>query len=281
MVLRKVLPALLLTTISLQAMEIVWTRTTGQWPVEASPLVIKSNLTGKDEILLLNRGGQLLLWDAEGLPLGSGQDGMVSQLPAGRWTTAPTLIANSSGTRFVVASVEGKVIGLDPIFQRVWEHQLSGQTVWGRAIPAVLQGASGETRVIFSDLSGTLTCLSMDGQTVWTNAPGLGSSKAPAQVIKTKSGESLILFPAGSTLSCYEDNGKVRWKRVDLGPEIVTRPEALSLPDRDLILCGSSSGRLFALGTDGEIRWERALGDPLSHSLTCLFRRERPPLILF
>ena len=42
-------------------MDIQWTRMAGQWPVEASPLVLKSDSSAKEEILVLNRGGQLLL----------------------------------------------------------------------------------------------------------------------------------------------------------------------------------------------------------------------------
>src|SRR2546426_6950495 len=116
------------------AMEIQWTRMAGQWPVEASPLVIKST-NGTEEILVLNRGGQLLLWTAEGTAIGPGQDGLVAQLPEGRWTTAPTLVDGPSGARFVVASVEGQVLGLDRKFQTLWQHKLPGETVWGRAVP--------------------------------------------------------------------------------------------------------------------------------------------------
>ena len=76
-----------------RAMEIQWTRMAGQWPVEASPLVADFtdfSGSGKSQILVLNRGGQLMLWAADGAAAGAGQDGLVAQLPAGRWTTAPT-----------------------------------------------------------------------------------------------------------------------------------------------------------------------------------------------
>ena len=59
------------------AMQIQWTRMAGQWPVEASPLVIASTNSATDQILILNRGGQLLLWSADGAALGPGQDGLV------------------------------------------------------------------------------------------------------------------------------------------------------------------------------------------------------------
>src|SRR5437764_5442954 len=118
-------------------MDIQWTRMAGQWPVEASPVVIRSENRTKDEILVLNRGGQLLLWTADGKAIGPGQDGLIAQLPEGRWTTAPTLIDSPSGARFVVTSVEGLVVALNRRFQTVWQHRLSGETVWGRARPAI------------------------------------------------------------------------------------------------------------------------------------------------
>src|SRR5207245_1083122 len=86
-------------------MDIQWTRMAGQWPVEASPGVIRSENSTNQEILILNRGGQLLLWAADGKAIGPGQDGLIKQLPEGRWTTAPTLIDSPSGTRLVVTSV--------------------------------------------------------------------------------------------------------------------------------------------------------------------------------
>src|SRR6185436_6500107 len=90
-----------------RAMDIQWTRMAGQWPVEASPLVGKFSGSGKNEILVLNRGGQLLLWSPDSTALGPGQDGAVAQLPAGQWTTTPTLLNPSSVTQLVFADVEG------------------------------------------------------------------------------------------------------------------------------------------------------------------------------
>src|SRR6266853_3720209 len=104
-------------------MDIQWTRVAGQWPVEASPVVIQSDNGANQEILILNRGGQLLLWAADGTAIGPGQDGFIVQLPEGRWTTAPTLIKSPFGHRFVVTSVEGLVLCLDRKFQTVWQHR--------------------------------------------------------------------------------------------------------------------------------------------------------------
>ena len=113
--------ATLVTLGPAQAMEIQWTRMAGQWPVEASPVTLKSLAGDHDELLILNRGGQILLWTADGQPIGPGQDGMAAQLPEGSWTTSPTLVDPASGTHLVVASTEGLVVGLDRQFRKQWE----------------------------------------------------------------------------------------------------------------------------------------------------------------
>src|SRR5437870_4700484 len=122
-IVRRFLIVLAMSPIMGVAMEIQWTRMAGQWPVEASPMVADFTGSGKSEILVLNRGGQLMLWADDGAAIGPGQDGTVMQLPPGRWTTAPTVLDTTEGTRLLVASVEGLVVGLDRKFQLVWQHK--------------------------------------------------------------------------------------------------------------------------------------------------------------
>mgnify|MGYP001558705890 CR=1 FL=1 len=261
------------------AMEIQWTRMAGQTPVEASPLVGDFSGNSKDEILVLNRGGQLLLWKADGTAIGAGQDGLVAQLPQGQWTTTPTLVDSPAGARLLLASVEGHVVGLDARFQSLWQRKLPGQTIWGRVTPVTVRAGSGSV-LVFTDLSGTATCLTPGGEVVWTNAFAAGPCKAPPQTISLKPGEDSVLLPAGSTLFCCDAAGAVRWRR-DLNNEIMTRPEVLSLADRRLILCGTASGSLIALDLDGKVVWELATGDTFSNWITFLPRRNAEPLILF
>ena len=270
------------------AMQIQWTRMAGRWPVEASPLVIASTNSATDQILILNRGGQLLLWSADGAALGPGQDGLIAQLPEGRWTTTPTLVNVPSGARFVVASVEGQVLGLDRNFQILWQHKLPGETVWGCALPAILH-ATSDPALVFTDSSGTLTCLTVDGVVAWTNRLAAGPSKAPAQTFSAKPNEDLILAPAGATLFCCRGDGSIRWRHelagTDAGApgshEILTRPEVLSAGDRSLILCGTAAGKLCALDLDDKLLWECVTEDALSRSISVLPRRGSTPLILF
>jgi hypothetical protein len=260
------------------AMEIQWTRMAGQWPVEASPVVADFGRSGKAEILVLNRGGQLMLWAADGTAIGSGQDGLVSQLPAGRWTTAPTLVAAPTGARLLAASVEGLVVGLDQKFQVLWQHKLPGETGWGRATPAPLTTSAGPA-FAFGDSSGVATCLNAAGRVVWTNALGAGPIKAALRQFARDQMDPELLVGAGSTLFCLDANGSIRWRR-DLGKEILSTPEVVRLPAGDLVLCGTSSGSLFGLSSEGEARWECPTGDALNRHIVLLPRGSSPPLIL-
>jgi len=256
------------------AMEIQWTRMAGQWPVEASPLVGRFTSSDEAQILVVNRGGQVLLWSADGKPVGDGQDGDVCQLPTNRWTTAPTRVEAEPGARFVVASVEGLVVGLDAKFQKLWQHKLSGETSWGRAMPAVIRSG-----FVFTDQSGAATCLNGKGEVVWTNHFGLGPCKAPPR--SSDIGKEAALVAAGSTLVCCNTDGSVRWRR-ELDQEILTRPEVLAHGDRPMIFCGTASGTLFALDSSGDILWRCATDDMFSNWIVFLPRGDfEPPLILF
>ena len=232
-----ILAATALAPVLTSAMEIQWTRMAGQWPVEASPLVADFSSSRKPQILVLNRGGQLMLWAADSAPVGAGQDGLVAQLPAGRWTTAPTLVDAPAGTRLLVASVEGLVVGLDQKFQVVWQHKLPGETSWGNATPARLATSAGPA-FAFGDSSGVVTCLTAEGKIVWTNALGAGPIKTAPREFPRYQNDGGLLVGAGSTLFCLDAAGAVRWRR-DLGKEVVTTPEVVNPRAADLVLCGT------------------------------------------
>lgn len=273
--------AALLATFSTccSAAEIVWTRMTGQTPVEASPLVRKFT-SEQNEILILNRGGQLLLWNAAGKAIGSGQDGLVAQLPIGKWTTTPTLIDNSTSVKLIVTSVEGRAVGLDAKFQPTWAHQLAGGTEWGRAMPAVLKTATGP-QFVLSDHSGTATCLNANGSVAWTKKLSQSeAANAPPQTFSNRNDVDSVLIPIGSTLYCCNATGEIEWQQ-NLGKLIATRPEVLSRPEGQLIVCGIEGGDLVALNGSGENLWRCATADTFNNWTTFLPRRNAEPLILF
>ena len=262
-----------------RALEIEWTRMAGQWPVETSPVVGDFNGSGKPQILVLNRGGQLLHWRADGTAIGAGQDGLVAQLPAGRWTTAPTPLGSRSETRLVAASVEGLVVGLGERFDLLWQHKLPGETVWGRALPAMVR-LGDSLALAFSDESGTVTCLTASGNILWTNIFGVGPCSAPPLALPATPGAELLFVPGGSALTCCDASGRLRWRK-DLGSQLVTRPELLSWDDRKMIVCGTAAGALIAVDLEGKIVWERATGDTFSNWIVVASRQAGAPLMLF
>lgn len=259
-------------------MDIVWTRMIGQWPGEASPLVADVSDKGQPEIFIVNRGGQLLRWAPDGTALGAGQDGLVAQLPAGRWTTAPMLVEVTNEARFIVGNVEGLIVGLNRDFRILWQHQLPSETSWGKAAAGTLPTDAG-VAFCFGDQSGTLTCLSAAGRVLWTNALGAGPIRVPPQTWMMNGQPPAVLAAAGSSLFCVERGGQVRWRR-DLRQEIQTRPEVFSAPNRHLIMCGTGGGTLAALDPRGEVLWECTLGDAPLSTLGWLPGRRAGPLIL-
>jgi outer membrane protein assembly factor BamB len=267
------LPLLLLLAASCRPAEIVWTRMTGQMPVEAAPLVADFDRNGEKEILLLNRAGQLMLWKLDGTPAGSGQDGTIAQLPKGRWTSTPSLIPSPMGARVLTVSVEGLVIALDTSFKILWSHQLPGETLWGKTMPALLDTGAGKL-ACYGDVSGTLTCLEANGRVAWTRKFAERPFRTPPQ----STGARLIV-PAGVTLYALDATGKVEWQR-DLKSTILTRPEQLALPAGPAIVCGDESGRLHALRLTGEPMWQASIGRPMETFLNLLPRPDSTPLIL-
>jgi hypothetical protein len=82
----RVLVCLLLSVPALIALDataadIVWTKTTGQYPVECTPVL--GALNGQPAIIAVNRGGEVMAWGLDGSDLGKEADGRVAQLPKG------------------------------------------------------------------------------------------------------------------------------------------------------------------------------------------------------
>ena len=260
------------------ATEIVWTRMTAQFPVEASPWVGKFGKTGETNIIIVNRGGQVLLWSLEGKSLGKEQDGLVAQLPAGQWTTQPVIFGPNSN-QLVFASVSGQVVCLDENFKEQWQHKLAGETIFGRAVPAVV-GAGPTIRLIFSDTSGTLTCLAPGGNVAWTNHLGSGACRAPPKIISTAAGGQLILAGAGSNLFCCDLTGKIQWHREFPG-EVITRAEDFVADNKHLIACGINSSAVAVLDLEGRTVWQQTFETSPGAWLSIVPRKSAGPLIVF
>ncbi|MFA6242715.1 MAG: PQQ-binding-like beta-propeller repeat protein, partial [Candidatus Hydrogenedentales bacterium] len=256
------------------AMDHVWTKPAGQFKTEAGPLVVE--VDGRQELLAVNSGGEVMRWGVDGKDIGAGQDGLVAALPEGRWTSTPALIPGDARARYVFGSVEGLLIALDAAYQEVWRYKLSGETTWSRATPLVFD-ANGETRLVIGDNSGAVTCVKADGSVVWTKTfPG--ACRTFPQFARMADAPR-ILIPVENTLYCLDLDGNAVWQR-DLSGRILSRAELLSLKDKQLILCGAGAGKLHALDEAGAIAWSAEIGDEIDCSITVIPRDPEEPLVV-
>ncbi len=257
------------------AMEIAWTRTTGQYPVECTPVVAR--IGDGDVVLALNRGGQIMAWNTDGSDWGDGQDGTVAQLPEGFWSATP-LVRNPADTPFVVAcSGEGLVIALDASFRSLWQVQLPGKTVYGEAIPVAFPSAKdGDPGFCISDKSGTVTCLNVDGSIRWQKDLGHGSCRTPLRLAK---GETpALLVAAGNTLSLLVEDGAEIWAR-DLGVEITAGPVNHGAAESAFYICGGG-GLLIAVDRNGEVLWRTPAGEEMDTTIATASPPAGGPIIV-
>ena len=266
---------------SAHGMDRVWTRMTGQTPVEAPPLVIDLDQDVEDEILILNRGGQILHWTPEGEPIGSGQDGTVLELPKGLWSSAIVPLRFEDGEVLLLAcSVEGLVVAIDAKFHVAWKHQIETKTQFGRAIPLVL-GKSESAKIFIGDLSGSVTCLDSSGSVVWNRDLESGPCRARLSVAPSLEGKkpSLLAGAGCSLFSVDPTNGETIWER-ELADPILSKPEILKTTERMMILCGAGEGSLYALTMDGDIIWKTEIGDQIDSSIAFLEQSDGETAIL-
>lgn len=231
-------------------MERVWIRMAGQWPVEGPPLITDWNGDGKKEALLVNRGGQLMVWSLDGVAVGAGQDGMAVMLPEGRWTSTPTPLPDQ---RLMLASVEGTVVMLDRDFRVAWQRKLAGETAWTMGRPALF----GDGRYCFGDRKGVVTCFNANGDTAWK--ADLGEAIRLAPLVNGRQ----MLVAAGRSLVALDAAGKTLWKQ-DAGGLLVTGPVSLGKG----VVVGTDSGRLLSYAADGRLLWQTEIGQTPDYNPT-------------
>lgn len=259
------------------SMDIEWVKMTGQWPSPRGPVIIDMDMDGENEIVILNRYGQVLHWRLDGSKIGSGQGGMVVRLPEGEWSSRLTIVDSPSTIRLIACSVEGLVVALDGEFNVVWQHQLPGKTTWGYTTPAVIkQNANPE--FVFSDNSGTITCIDEKGKALWDYKTNAGKSLVPPETILINE-EQTILVPIGSTLFCLDVNGKEIWKE-NFGETLSVIPTLLVTNSKSTIICGSKKGSVFGIDLKGKLVWETNINNEVNAFISFLPREEDSPLII-
>jgi hypothetical protein len=259
-----------------KAADIVWTKTTGQYPVECAPVIAKTG--NHSAAVAVNRGGEVMVWGLDGADIFGGTDGKVAQLPKGVWSSSPAVIPAAQGGGIVVCNVKGLVVALDAAFQPRWKYQLPGETSFSCAAPAVMSvPGKQELGFVLSDQSGTVTCLDMAGKVVWQTPLGTGECDALVAVLEEEAATGL-LASAGTQLHRLDSAGKTLWSH-DLKANVSSQAQVLWIGDRPTIFCGTVAGDLHALSMDGNPVWTASVGDEVGNTITML---ERPddPLIL-
>ena len=243
------------------AMKIDWVRNTGQFPVETAPTLIERD--HKQCLLAVNRKGQVMLWNLDGTDCGTGADGLVAELPQGFWSSSFAVTGTQDGFQAVVCNDAGTVVALDRDFRVNWQYALPGGLVYSMAKPALLRLPQGIAWV-FADKSGSVTCLDTNGKVVWQTKPGQGECATGAvSCTCATSGDASLLVTVGSQLCRLNKEGATVWS-VDLGKKITARPEIIENKSGAVVVCGTESGDVCAVGPDGQLRWRAALGEELA-----------------
>ncbi|MBI2424409.1 MAG: PQQ-binding-like beta-propeller repeat protein [Candidatus Hydrogenedentes bacterium] len=258
------------------AMELIWTRPAGQWPSECTPLVADLDGHPGEEILAINKIGQLMLWRTDGTALGEGQDGTIAQLPEGPWTSSPVLMETGGAARVLLCSEAGLVLALDAGFKEVWRATLPGKTRFARGVATPLVTAGG-ILYCFADLSGALSAFQAGGALAWRVQLD-GPCSTFLQTGALEGEEAHLLAAAGGKLHRIGPGGAILWT-CELGGTVLSRPEIYPDAAHPLIVCGASDNQLAAVSFDGTILWQTPAAE-MDASITFLPRKEGAPLVL-
>jgi hypothetical protein len=264
-------------TLNVPAADIIWTKTTGQYPVECTPVL--GTVSGQPALIAINRNGEVMAWGLDGSDMGGEPDGRVAQLPKGVWSSSPAVISEERGGDIIACNTKGLVVALDGVFQPKWEFQLPGETSFSCAAPAMLPLPGGQSHAfVIGDQSGTVTCLDTAGKPVWQTQLGTGECDALVAVFEDGGGLGLVAS-AGAQLHRLDIAGKILWSR-DLKANVSSRAEVLDLGEKRMIFCGTVAGDLHALAMDGSPVWTGSIGDEVGNTITLMPRLNDGPLVL-
>jgi hypothetical protein len=263
-------------------MEIEWVGMTGRWPVETAPLLTDLDGDGARELVAVNNGGQVLLWKPDGAPIGSGPDGMAATLPEGKWSSSPVRVDTAQGPLVLVCGGDKLVLALGPDLKERWRFTLPGETVYGRAVPAVLAN-NGDPRIGYLDQGGSFTVLKADGTVAWSKKSDEPKGGISPVTFRGADGAEAFLVPLGTKLVCLSANGDERWTAPVLGPNgkpVFAKSVPAVSPDEQIV-CLGDKGVVASFGLDGSPRWTLGVNEELDYSLAVYPRADGKPLFVF
>ncbi|GIX30455.1 MAG: outer membrane protein assembly factor BamB [Porticoccaceae bacterium] len=159
------------------------------------------------------------------------------------------------------AVAQGRVLGADPKGRVVALDAVRGKVLWRTDLDRELSGGVGVGGglALVANLEGRVFALELDsGRLRWQvriDREVLGPPASDGEIVAVQSSD-------GHLLALDAQNGQERWRhrvdvpslnlRLPLGPEIVG----------GLVLAGFASGKVVALGTGGDLRWEARVAIP-------------------
>ena len=147
-----------------------------------------------------------------------------------------------------------------------WERQLTPYRIMGDLNWADLTGRGDWRLIAATSDDGRLYCLKGDGSDSWVFDPWderFASSPCLCQPADGDPGKLIIIGTRYDRIFALDQDGEVEWEGKYPVCSIYGGPSVAGPPGSQLILHGGGTGRLYGLGTDGDLRWCRTVGGPI------------------
>lgn len=249
-----VLGALVLSATPSLGADIVWERSLDSGEVDASPVAADLDGDGELELVLVDTGGGVQVWDLHGKTLTSAKlDETIHISPS-----VADLIPGG-GLEICVMTQGGLLACLDRKAEILWTYQFPAKIDWGRTAIAIDDVDRDGALDIFTGCdSGRFVRLSPMGGEVWRHEGGGKFHCPPALVDLDEDGSKEIVITTGAgRLECLSPAGKILWE-TELGCDNTSGPVVTDLDgDGELeILVGGFDGALKCFDARGKRLWQ-------------------------
>jgi outer membrane protein assembly factor BamB len=206
------------------------------WKYRSGAGIGASPSCGSERVICANYRGDLFCLDAK-------TGAAVWSVP----TRSKIVSAPAVSEEMVVAgTTDGRLIAVRfTDAKRLWEKKL-GRSIWANPV-------LGKEYVIAATTDGSIVRLDHDGKIIWTVKCGSGIYSSPVCL----ENRDLIVFGAKDKyIYAYSLSGGKRVWRYAADADVSGTPRC----GGQGIFVGTKSGRLFALGFDGKLLWQRNVG---------------------
>lgn len=249
----------------------VWSYRTTSGHIASSPAVGDVDGDGIDELAVTDTGGNITVLSGNGQPL------WTRHVP-GPITISPTLAdvcpggtdTGDSRLELLAVNADGSVYCLDANSgRRIWVYTLPHTVDWGRTSISVNDlDHDGSPEIITGASSGSVVCLSGEGDALWTYAGNHGHTLCPASGDLDGDGmcETLIAGSA-SALTCLSHEGGELWRLGDGKSGASPVVWNLDSDARPEVVAGIGN-ELVVVNGDGTIRWTYAMQKEMDSAIS-------------